>query len=206
LYAVGPATSHSGDVTESIGQLWGAGLSVRKSAWDALVQSGFTSTQVDRKGVDFGGGGDTELCLALRLAGWRLWLEPRLTLKHFLPTSRLNWAYLRRLHRGSGRATIGADPYHFALRGNRGGLDHTRRTWWWQALGAALRIARHPLTTLRMGLTGMDGTLTVLRIEEQWGRLGGLLNARAGYDRLIRKVDDLKFSAAAQSGRTRTKP
>jgi glycosyltransferase involved in cell wall biosynthesis len=204
LYAVGPPASHTGDITESIGQLWGAGLSVRKAAWAALVQSGFTSTQVGRTGAGFGGGEDTELCLALRLAGWRLWLEPSLKLRHYLPAGRLDWRYLRRLHRGSGRATVGADPYHFALRGNRGGLDHQRRTWWWQALGALTRIVRHPITVTAMIFSDLEGNPAALRVEEQVGRLSGLLATRSAYDHLIRKVDTMKFDAASRGWSVRS--
>ncbi|MGH7265987.1 MAG: hypothetical protein ACREMB_14255, partial [Candidatus Rokuibacteriota bacterium] len=55
-------------------------------------------------------GGDAEICFALRLAGWRLWFEPRMRLRHFIQTHRLDWWYLRRLFRGVGASSVGFDP------------------------------------------------------------------------------------------------
>lgn len=101
-YAVGTQAQTASDVTWSRGYLWGAGLTIRKSAWQQLVETGFQSLLSDRSGESLASGGDSELCFALRLAGWRLWYEPRLTLKHYLPANRLTWTYLRKLHRGFG--------------------------------------------------------------------------------------------------------
>ena len=100
-YAAGPQGPARGDVTDSRGFLWGAGMTVRKEAWDHLVGQGFRLQLPDRQGsTNFNSGGDTEICLALRLNGWRLWFEPRLRLRHFLLGHRLEWGYLRRLFRG----------------------------------------------------------------------------------------------------------
>ena len=92
-YAAGPQGPARGDVTASRGFLWGAGLTVRKGAWDQLVGQGFRLQLPDRQGsTSFNSGGDSEICFALRLSGWRLWFEPRLRLRHFLPGHRLEWA------------------------------------------------------------------------------------------------------------------
>ena len=40
-YAVGAQGDRAGDVTETRGSLWGAGLTLRKSAWEDLVSRGF---------------------------------------------------------------------------------------------------------------------------------------------------------------------
>ena len=78
LYAVMPESEVNGDVTFSR-TLWGAGLTIRRSALNQLSeQFGFESVLVGRRGTQLSSGEDTELCLALRLAGWSLWLEPSL--------------------------------------------------------------------------------------------------------------------------------
>ena len=129
-YAIGEQYDHAGDVTDRPNVLWGAGLSLRKSAWLGLGESGFKSYLTGRSGdgltagedhelclsVDLSytaahrkmlmrEGEDHELCLSLVLSGWRLRYEPRLRLKHFMPAGRTTWAYFRRLFRGTGWVT-----------------------------------------------------------------------------------------------------
>jgi hypothetical protein len=58
-----------GDVTWVRNGLWGAGLCVRKTAWEGLVERGFRPKLTDRTGTQLTTGGDNEMCLALRLAG-----------------------------------------------------------------------------------------------------------------------------------------
>src|SRR5207247_393824 len=101
-------------------------------------------------GKELSAGGDAELCYALRLAGWRLWYEPRLNMQHFMTPERLNWGYLRRVSRGFGAATTGFDPYEMALRGEpSNSIERWRRTWSWQTLGTVKALLRHPLKLLR---------------------------------------------------------
>src|SRR5262249_1341779 len=76
-----------------------AGLCVRKFAWQELVRNGFRFLLSGSVGGRPQGGEDTELTLALHLAGWRLRIDPRLRLRHFMPSQRLRWVYLRKLLR-----------------------------------------------------------------------------------------------------------
>ena len=93
--------------------LWGAGLSIRWSAWEQLDSNGWRHLLGGRLGANLSGCDDLELSYALRFAGWKLWYEPRMRLQHFLPARRLHWPYLRRLHRGGGASSVGLDPYSF---------------------------------------------------------------------------------------------
>ena len=103
-------------VTDDPGYLWGAGMTVRRIAWQHLLGNGFMPPLVDRRGTaNYNSGGDAEICFALRLSGWRLWFEPALRLRHFLLKHRLDWRYLRRLLRGFGASTLVLDPYQRAL-------------------------------------------------------------------------------------------
>lgn len=105
-FAVGPQGGCSGYVPDARGSLFGAGLTIRRSAWLQLYKKGFSLMMPDRKGQQLGSGGDAELCYALRLLGWRLWYDERLKLKHCMATTRLDWGYLRKLMRATGRTTI----------------------------------------------------------------------------------------------------
>lgn len=108
-YAVGPQGGAEGYVVRA--WLYGAGMSIRKAAWIALLSNGFRPALADRKGKSLTSGGDSELCFALVLSGWNLWYDPNLTFRHYLPAERLTWSYLRRLHRSFGAAVVWMEQY-----------------------------------------------------------------------------------------------
>jgi glycosyltransferase involved in cell wall biosynthesis len=194
-YATGPQGESSGDVTASRGYLWGAGLTVRKAAWDHLVRHGFRPLLVDRQGsANFNSGGDSEICFALRLTGWRLWFEPRMRLRHFLLTHRLDWWYLRRLYRGIGASTVGFDPYLWAFAGES--AEGRRAVW--------VDEVRHVLADLRQRADKVwstrwrpdEGDQEVLTLESKVGRLVELLRRRGAYDRSLRAVQHAPWRVA----------
>jgi glycosyltransferase involved in cell wall biosynthesis len=83
----------------------GAGLVLRRRAWiDSgwMDQSGLRS----RSPRNLGAGEDAEISLRIRRAGWQVWYAPELRLRHLITPDRMKLAYLRRLHRGFGRADV----------------------------------------------------------------------------------------------------
>ena len=194
-YAVGPQGNDAGDITDTRGYLWGAGLCLRKRAWQVLSEKQFSFSLYDRRGQELSAGGDAELCYALRLTGWRLWYEPRLKMHHFMTPERLNWAYLRRVSRGFGAATTGFDSYEMAIKGAPAGFtERLRRTWSWQTLATIKALLRKPLKLLRAPLSSMDGDADALRIETLWGRLLDLVKNRENY---VFRLRQLKKGAPA---------
>jgi glycosyltransferase involved in cell wall biosynthesis len=115
-YAIGNQGEQSGDVTDQRGHLWGAGMSMRKSAFEHLIQAGFKSILTGRKGKSLAAGEDTELAYAFRLASWRLWYSEELNLKHFIPSSRLDWDYVIRMYIGFGKSHAMFDIYKLVLK------------------------------------------------------------------------------------------
>lgn len=101
IYAVGLQAPDSGPVAH----LYGAGMVIRKSHWDSLRQAGYESRLSDRVGKKMTSGGDTELCLTLRLAGYTLWFDKQLKFKHFIPKQRLHWEHVQKFFLGSARTT-----------------------------------------------------------------------------------------------------
>ena len=185
IYAVGPESQAEGEVP----LLWGAGLILRRSAWDHLVSSGFRSHLTGRKGAALSAGEDTEVCLALRLAGWKLWYDPRLRLKHFIPAARLDWSFLRRLHRGSAASTVGHDPYYRALQPKRApSVELLKRRWQWQSLGLIKGLLLRPRKLWLAQRHPMEGDDDVFQIEGLLGRLGALIEKRKVYSSLVRDV------------------
>ena len=77
-----------------------AGMVVRRQAWidnvpEELVLTGRTSCSMLT-------GEDTESILHIQQAGWEVWYNPRMRLKHQIPSSRLTRQYLRKLCCGIG--------------------------------------------------------------------------------------------------------
>lgn len=106
IYACGPQGATAGPVPVARGYLYGAGLSIRRAALYALDAAGFAPHLVGRSGASLAGGEDSELCRALTGAGWTLWYEPRLRLRHFMPAGRLTIEYARRLSFELGRVAV----------------------------------------------------------------------------------------------------
>jgi hypothetical protein len=168
--------------------LWGAGLTVRTAAWCAMRGKGF-------RFLTSLGAEDQELTCALRLAGWRLWLDPGLRLKHFLPARRLRWDYFRRLQRARSAMLVAVDPYLFALHSQ--GLSGIERTWSYQAFrtvrNLAQNLATRPCKTARLSSPTFEGDEDVVRIETYLGRLQGLLRCRRTYSANIRAVEQARW-------------
>ncbi len=187
-FAVGNQGEVSGDVTFTRGYLWGAGLCIRKDAWDCLEHVGFKSLLVDRKGKQLSSGGDTERCFALRLAGWRLWYDERLSLRHCISSDRLTWSYLRKLYRGFGASTVGLDCYNnimFQSRLSR--RQRLRQAWQWQAVGTLKLLLKQLMDAWTVGKS-CEGSPQLLKLDWTWGRLIELLKKRNDYNENIRKV------------------
>jgi glycosyltransferase involved in cell wall biosynthesis len=201
-YAVGPQGDTAGDITETRGYLWGAGLCLRMRAWQMLYEKEFSFTLNDRRGQELSAGGDAELCYALRLTGWRLWYEPRLKLTHFMTSERLNWAYLRRVSRGFGAATTGLDAYEMAIKGQPVSFkQRLRQNWSWQILATIKGLLRKPLKLLQAPFSTMEGDADVLLIENLWGRLLKLVENREQYVLRLRHLNgdgQMRWLAAAK--------
>ena len=92
----------------------GAGLVLRRSA---VVDSGWMDRGVlrSRRRRSLRGslecGEDAEIGVRIRRAGWEIWYSPEPRLQHLIPPDRMDLGYLRRLHRGFGRA----EPFLRAL-------------------------------------------------------------------------------------------
>ena len=106
-----------------------------------LIQGGFRSLLTDPVGGRLRGSGDMELTLATRLAGWKICVEPRLRLKHFLPAERLRCEYLRRLQRASSTSQALLDAFSDQTLSMRLGLKRRlRQPWWCQAGRSMLKL------------------------------------------------------------------
>lgn len=194
--AVGGQGSDAGDVTDSRGLLWASGLVLRRAAWHDSRALGVDPVLRGRVGASLMAGEDSELCLMLRLAGWRLWFEPRLRLTHAIGRRRLTWTYICGLFGGDGAASPWLDGYHVALR-HRGPWtlrDAVRWSWPWQAFRATQAV----LTTWLRAAGAADGDPRILSYCAAQGRLTTLLRARGAYSRRVQQVVAAVHSTATR--------
>ncbi len=175
----------------------GAGLTIRKSAWQHLIDSGFRFLLVGRQGAALTAGEDHELCHALCLAGWRLWYEPHLRLRHFLPLSRLKWRLLRRQSRGAGRceAVLGLYLSNISNISNQQGRSELRKilksikeTWSWQILVSIRYLARRPFRLLWSFVYSFEGDYHIIWVERQLGKFLELIARRREYGLHVHEI------------------
>jgi glycosyltransferase involved in cell wall biosynthesis len=180
-------------------QLWGAGLSIRKTAWNQLLALGFSFHVSGRKGASLGAGEDLELTRCLRLAGWELAIDPGIVLEHFLPANRLTWKYLRRMTRMNAVSAVPLEAYYFLPDDTaRGRFLWIRRRWWSYAIKAGFRAFLVSPVILTAGRRSSEGSQAVLDAELKVGRFYGLLRLRSRcYDAW---EDYAAFRRAAEGG------
>ena len=154
--------------------LYGAGLCLRRSVLLALYDSGFQSLLSDRKGKELSSGGDFELCYVLMKRGEKLFFDPSLRIRHFMPSSRLTWDTLRQLHLGFGRQSVIMDLYEQKK------LD----SWWLEYLHSLLLLGRFAFSYLH----NKEGDREVLLFLNQWGRIKSLWELRFSFSMLVKKI------------------
>jgi glycosyltransferase involved in cell wall biosynthesis len=192
-YVVGPQGDQAGDVTDTERTLWGAGLTVRVSAMLQLLEQGFRHILIGRQGAVLGCGEDTELSLALRLAGWRIFYESNMTYEHILPRERVNWSYLRRWYRGYGAASVGIDPYVLVRDQIDGNLDSLTQKAAWKIAASLFRLVRRPMVLIRALCADCEGDDSITQLEFEVGRLGQLLCSKSEYETNLRAVINAKW-------------
>jgi glycosyltransferase involved in cell wall biosynthesis len=102
-YAVGSQGAKQGYAEKRRLCFWGAGSVIRKDAWLEAKMNGFVPQLNPTRGggesiqikKGFTVGEDGELCFAIQMVGYRLWYEPRLRYKHYIPKARLSEKFVR---------------------------------------------------------------------------------------------------------------
>jgi cellulose synthase/poly-beta-1,6-N-acetylglucosamine synthase-like glycosyltransferase len=169
--------------------LHGAGLCIRKQARTQLIQGGFRHLLAGRVGKRLTGGEDTELTSAIRLAGWKIRVEPRLRLQHFMPAQRLRWEYLRRLERGYAASQALLDAYSTHNLSMRLPLKpRLGQIWWCQAGRSLFELIRRPRGVLLAVTSIAECRQDVIEVERHFGRILGLLQLRKKYGASRRHV------------------
>jgi glycosyltransferase involved in cell wall biosynthesis len=169
----------------------GAGMTIRKTAWRQLRQNGFQPQLTDRMGNRLTSCGDLEMGCAIQLGGWKIRVEPRLKLEHYMTSERLQWRYLRRLLRGCGEGQVIVDCYLLVSQSERlTMLNRLRQCWWVRLAKEALQLvcSYSAVKLARSFFHDMKDDDDVAEIELRLGRLLGLLQLRSRYGCLRRDI------------------
>ncbi len=185
-FAVGSQNNVSGDVTWNRGYLWGAGLNVRKEAWVEILNKGFVFLQSDRKGEQLSSGGDSELCFAIRMRGWLIWYDKSLKLKHYIPASRFEFDYLRKLFFGFGRSNIVFDLYLF--KNATGIKSFITRYWFGMVVLSIFRLVRGTLMVVSLPKKNKKADYIIL-LARQRGQLYELMRCRKSFPKYKEAID-----------------
>lgn len=100
FYAVGEQFPTNGKVYGVRNMVYGAGMIVRRSAWNYLISKGFTFFALGRTGKSLSSGEDSEMCLAFQIAGYDIWYNNTLRFKHYIEPQRLTDEYFKKLRKG----------------------------------------------------------------------------------------------------------
>jgi glycosyltransferase involved in cell wall biosynthesis len=191
--AVGKQGTESGDITLKKGCVYGAASIYRHSALNKLQTCGFKSLLTDRKGKELSSGGDTELCYALRLAGYKIWYDERLVFSHFIPKERVNWDYIVRLNKGFGKAQLVTQPYIYVLSNS---MSNFRAYMW---LYDAIYIARNNVIPKLYSLTSVNkGNFNYIQLVKNYTIMKYLILHRNSYKNNVNEV--LAFNKRINSG------
>ena len=188
-YAVGPQAADDSAETNS---LYGAGLALRLDILALLKEKGFESLLSDRVGDSLISGGDTELCMAFRMAGFKLIYDSTLLFEHHLPSTRMNWNYLRRLFFGFGITKARLDIYSAAMDGRPIPEDGKIPMW----LNRALYLTKQLLPDLPILSSGLlfakEGNDRLLKALAKCGHIIGIIRCRNEYASMYAKLYDLR--------------
>ena len=189
-FAVGKQAESSGVVPS----VYGAGMCIRHKAWETLKQSQFKSLLLGRTGKVLTSGEDTEICYALRLLGYEIRYDDRLTFKHDLPMERLDWNYLRQLFFGFGLAKARIDIYSHALSGNPLPQDGRLPFWFNRITYLLIQLKSDIPIIIKGAIFNLEGNERLLKALGKLGHIKGIWQQRHNLTALYSQVASIKKS------------
>ncbi len=190
-YATGSQTNHPEKTEAQL--LYGAGLALRLEVLKKLKKAGFKSIITDRTGSNLMSGGDTELCYAYRMAGYKLIYKEELTFEHHLPKPRTNWVYLRKLFLGFGLTKARLDIYSAAISNSPIPKDG-RFPFWFNRVVYLLTVllTKDGWLLLKSMVFNLEERGELLTTIAKWGQIKAIIGIRKNYLDLYKSVYDLK--------------
>lgn len=164
-FATGELYDFSGDVTAH-GCVFGAGMSIRKDIFDTLKAKKWEAQLKDRVGLIQSSGGDTELCMAAKLLGYKIYYDRELVIQHYVKGDRLSEERLINMTIGFGFADLFLLPYEVAFRemiGKPKKFDGIRQSIFFNYCAKKFRLLELRLTKDEM--SELDYKVAKVRID-----------------------------------------
>jgi glycosyltransferase involved in cell wall biosynthesis len=199
FFAVGPQHPEFADITDQCGTLlWGAGLSLRKSTAQKLMREGFEFLS-NGGCLPIRRGDDTELCFALRALGGRLYYDPRMAIRHVMPTDRMVWPKALELLHIMGETSPLLDLYLIVLRRPPyATYPAWKKTWLFQFLKTLFnlfkQLIRHPSECLRQP----EGSMSAVRFVMLTGHAAMLLKLSGTYRAIGQRIARAPWARATK--------
>ncbi|UBM57907.1 glycosyltransferase [Marinilongibacter aquaticus] len=162
LYAGAPFL----DITQDA-LLFGAGLTLRKEIFEKLWQRHWEPLLMGRKGQVQTGGDDSEITLAARLLGYRLFFTDEVKLTHWITGNRLSLERLKKMTAGFGMADVFLLAYNYCYFEKEGQLSpvfRLRRYWWFNYFGKSLAFLKAKLKSY-LGRDKFDQEINSIRAK-----------------------------------------
>jgi len=191
-YAVGPQFIKTGIQNKA---LYGAGLSIRKKVWDELVINGFKFILSGRKGKSLTSGEDSELCLAVLLAGYELFYDADLRFFHFMPKERMSWSYLIKLTKAFGRSDPVINIYQSSVNCYSGYDKKKRENRWLVALYSIYLFIRSCPGYLGLLFSKKEGRSEVLIFHRTKSRMIESFRLIPDFPKLVSTVKSGKWKS-----------
>ena len=156
LFAVGQQLERDGMLPPGRYELWGAGLSLRRSAWLVLRQYTGHSLLAGRTGKSLSAGEDSEICMLLTLLGYQLYYNHALVVRHYMLSDRLTWNYVERLLEGLARARFPLAVYTRLCQGSQRLIRQTN-LYWFTFCGKNLLATAYGWSRWKLSLKPTEG-------------------------------------------------
>lgn len=182
----------------SSGVIAGAGSTFRKHPLMSALKGGFTfmnNTLRGKKKLRISGE-DWELCYLYKHYGYWFGYDNRITLRHKIHPSRINWPYARELSRGIGAGFLVIDA--FSLISDRSRVNSMRNrlrsNWWWIALRRLRRASKLFPAVARAKIQRIEIDPIWLEWDTEMGALSRILSERDNYTQRLRAMQTSEWA------------
>lgn len=181
--------------------IYGAGMAIRKQIHEKLKQVDFVSILTDRKGDSLVSGGDNELCIAARMAGYEIWYNKQLKFKHYMAAGRLTWDYLKKLYEGFGRSKVYLGVYKYCLKNDEPPKSKGKHAYWEDRLSFVQSDYKSQKLRYRLKnfIRKQEGDEEYLRLLALKAQRDELRRIGAEYEEKFKQVLELKRKLQPQS-------
>jgi glycosyltransferase involved in cell wall biosynthesis len=175
-FAVGPQSDKE-DVHTKVDLVYGAGCTIRYDLLGEIYAPEITLLLSGRTGNKLMSGDDNEWCYLVRFMGYEIAYSPELRFDHYMPSSRMNWEYLKKLHVGFGRTNIYTHAYLYITEKNCVPSKKLRFPYWFDTLIHRIRETYAHYRKIKTQLQ-VEGNSDVLRYYGLIGEVKEIIRIR----------------------------